>query len=114
MEPNIHSFYLIIQACTATTPWTSDCCQHKVEKCGENEGDCNDDSHCKSGLICGHNNCPTGSGSNFNQFTDCCTKGTTVIRYFYALSPIIATSNVIQCNMVRFLNRFFSQCNPDQ
>ena len=61
-------FYLILQAC-----------RHKVEKCGENEGGCTDDSQCKPGLICGNNNCPTGSGSHFNQWTDCCTKGTNII-----------------------------------
>ena len=46
----------------------------KEGKCGENEGDCDNDSQCKDGLVCGSNNCPTGSGSNFNSNTDCCTK----------------------------------------
>ena len=39
-----------------------------MEKCGENEGDCDKDSHCKSGLKCGNNNCPSGFPSSF----DCC------------------------------------------
>ena len=69
----------MLQACTATSPMKKDCCRDKVERCGENEGDCDDDSQCKPGFICGTNNCPTGSGSHFNQWTDCCTKGTNMI-----------------------------------
>ena len=39
-------------------------------KCGENEGDCDNDSHCKAGLKCGTDNCP----SNFPSYYDCCYK----------------------------------------
>ena len=44
------------------------CCNTKPEKCGENEGDCDNDSHCKSGLSCGDDNCPSG----FPPGYDCC------------------------------------------
>ena len=33
-------------------------------KCAENEGDCDNDSHCNSGLKCGKDNCPARYGYN--------------------------------------------------
>ena len=43
-------------------------CNKKPGKCGENEGDCDYDSHCKAGLKCGSDNCPSG----FPSYYDCC------------------------------------------
>ena len=58
--------------CTASAAQKdSSCCNNKAEKCGENEGGCDNDSHCKTGLKCGANNCPSGFPSNY----DCCYKG---------------------------------------
>ena len=45
-------------------------CNKKLGKCGENEGDCDYDSHCKAGLKCGSDNCPSG----FPSYYDCCYK----------------------------------------
>ena len=56
--------------CTASAPKNIQCCNKKTEKCGENEGDCDMDSHCKTGLKCGTDNCPIG----FPSFYDCCYK----------------------------------------
>ena len=66
-------FYLILKACTSTRPLNDGCCSFKLGGCGENEGGCDDDSQCQGDLICGSGNCPTGSGSNFNSETNCCT-----------------------------------------
>ena len=49
----------------------NDCCDTKPGGCGENEGDCDNDSHCQRGLICVMNNCNFGS---FDSDTDCCTR----------------------------------------
>ena len=46
-------------------------------KCGENEGDCDSDYHCKSGLSCGKDNCPSYLG--FSSSTDCCFDNVTII-----------------------------------
>ena len=59
--------------CCTSTPCDSvnghgRCCTPKF-KCGEGEGDCDKDSHCKNGLKCGTNNCPGGFPDGF----DCCT-----------------------------------------
>ena len=40
--------------------------------CGLDEGDCNDDSECKPGLICGEDNCPSELG--LDSSIDCCYK----------------------------------------
>ena len=56
------------EECTASAPKDKSCCNKKAEKCGENEGDCDKDSHCKAGLKCGNDNCPSGFPSNY----DCC------------------------------------------
>ena len=63
-------FYLFTLAvdCTASAPKDWSCCNKKSEKCGEKEGDCDKDSHCKSGLKCGTDNCPSG----FPSIYDCC------------------------------------------
>ena len=45
------------------------------EKCDVGEGDCNFDSQCKSGLVCGTDNCVGSS-------LDCCTKPPGQIRLF--------------------------------
>ena len=44
------------------------CCTPNF-KCGEGEGDCDKDSHCNDGLVCGTNNCGPGFPTGF----DCCT-----------------------------------------
>jgi len=43
------------------------CCSAS-HKCDENQGDCDNDSHCKRGLKCGHDNCPL----EFPIEYDCC------------------------------------------
>ena len=58
------------EECTASAPKDKSCCNKKAEKCGENEGDCDKDSHCKAGLKCGTDNCPSGFPSDY----DCCYK----------------------------------------
>ena len=40
--------------------------------CAEDEGDCDTDSHCNSGLKCGKNNCPPSFG--WPSWVDCCEK----------------------------------------
>ena len=42
--------------------------------CGENEGDCDADSDCQAGFICGSDNC---NGDSFDDTDDCCTAATT-------------------------------------
>lgn len=60
---------------------SKDCCTLAVEQahlcevgepclCGADEGDCDDDSECEEGLICGSDNCPEDSG--FHDTHDCC------------------------------------------
>ena len=74
-------FFLIFSACSKEAPYDTECCDNKVGKCGENEGDCDDDSQCKPGLICIYNSCPLGSESNFNAGTDCCINPGKIIDY---------------------------------
>ena len=47
------------------------CCTKDVQ-CKEFEGDCDTDDECKDDLICGHNNCPTESGLQWDEHDDCC------------------------------------------
>jgi len=47
----------------------ADCC--KTKKCAEGEGDCDSDSECADGLVCGTNNCGAGFP---NSDYDCCVK----------------------------------------
>ena len=62
----------LLLGCTATDPYSGSCCNFLTEKCGENEGDCDSDADCKTGLACGIDNCP--SGGNFHPEADCCYK----------------------------------------
>ena len=57
------------QTCTANDT-NIDCCWRNGNKCGENEGDCDDHSDCENGLKCGEENCPEG----FPEYFDCCFK----------------------------------------
>ena len=65
---NRRVFCQIAEECSENAPKNEICCNNKPEKCGENEGDCDDDSHCKPGLKCGKDNCPSGFPSDY----DCC------------------------------------------
>ena len=47
-----------------------DGCCTPDQRCGENEGDCSDDSDCLPGFVCGTKNCPKGRG--FDDRADCC------------------------------------------
>merc|ERR1712183_136879 len=51
------------------------CCSSTYQ-CGENEGDCDDDSQCKPGLVCGEDNC-NSIDSRFASHADCCVKAYT-------------------------------------
>jgi hypothetical protein len=44
------------------------CCSI-TNQCGENEGDCDSDTHCLNDLKCGTENCV---GPHFNPLADCC------------------------------------------
>ena len=58
------------------------CCNSLPEKCGEKEGDCDSDDHCKAGHACGTDNCP--ADGNFPPEADCC----------YNVTGITITSSV--------------------
>ena len=46
------------------------CCTSSIP-CNEGEGDCDSDADCKSGLVCGHNNCsPKDSRESWNPIAD--------------------------------------------
>ena len=47
-----------------------DGCCTPDQRCGENEGDCSDDSDCLPGFVCGTKNCP--KGRSFDDRADCC------------------------------------------
>ena len=47
------------------------CCS-TTDKCGEDEGDCDNDSDCKEGLKCGNDNCSQKSGFQWDTADDCC------------------------------------------
>ena len=46
------------------------CCTSS-SPCKEDEGDCDYDSHCEGGLVCGNDNCPSGFP---DSSYDCCEK----------------------------------------
>ena len=44
-----------------------------IEKpCAENEGDCDNNNECQSGLVCGQDNCHVSLGYDWS--IDCCYK----------------------------------------
>ena len=47
-----------------------DHCCTPYNKCAADEGDCDSDSDCQDGLVCGKNNCPDKPG--FEKGDDCC------------------------------------------
>ena len=48
-----------------------DCCNEN-NKCGVQEGDCDNDSDCLDGLKCGSDNCEIKTGLNWDDADDCC------------------------------------------
>jgi len=46
------------------------CCTLRPEKCGVNEGDCDNDAECAGDLVCGQDNC--GNRPGFDDTDDCC------------------------------------------
>ena len=44
----------------------NDGCCTEEQPCGKGDGDCDKDSECAAGLVCGSNNCPWGDDD------DCC------------------------------------------
>ena len=59
-----------IRACNATNNDT-DCCTLS-NNCGVGEGDCDTDSECDAGLLCGSDNCKSFDSSWFYSDFDCC------------------------------------------
>ena len=68
-----HQPYL--QSCNGQPITNMDCCT--IDKpCNIGEGDCDYDSHCRRGLLCGSDNCfrdfPVQYGFNWEIMADCC------------------------------------------
>ena len=63
------SFFSFLEKCSAGDT-NKNCCSSS-NKCDENQGDCDNDSDCKSGLKCGTDNCPAGFP---DKSYDCCYK----------------------------------------
>ena len=59
------------------------CCNiyesNRLGPCKEDEGDCDSDSDCESGLVCGTDNCPSGFPSSAY---DCCYKPSGLLIHF--------------------------------
>ena len=60
------------------TAYLQKCCSES-NKCSEFQGDCDKDSECEDGLVCGNMNCPTGTGWHIEY--DCCWKSKRVFKY---------------------------------
>ena len=45
-----------------------------INKCGEWDGNCDSNSVCQTGLICGYNNCPRKYGDSWDLTDNCCFK----------------------------------------
>ena len=65
------------------------CCTSRPEKCGIDEGDCDDDAECAGNLICGQNNC--GGRPGFDDTDDCCEIGNVK---FFIFPPKMAKGRV--------------------
>jgi len=59
-----------LKECTLSNGYTTGDCCNSSNLCDVDEGDCDEDSDCESGLICGTNNC----ASPFPDTHDCCTR----------------------------------------
>ena len=62
--------------CTAEKCSGEDSCCTSSKKCGVDEGDCDWNSDCQDGLVCGIDNCP--DKPSFDNTDDCCKPGTQV------------------------------------
>merc|ERR1711937_942524 len=60
----------------SNTAWN--CCS-STNKCGEGEGDCDNDNECQSGLVCGKDNCQSFIPGAHSQ-ADCCVKPAVATR----------------------------------
>ena len=68
-NPNCDDWIFLGTKCQGSnTNWS--CCTSS-SPCKEDEGDCDTDSDCESGLVCGTDNCPSGFPSSAY---DCCYK----------------------------------------
>merc|ERR1712227_660426 len=57
--------------CTCDGGWS--CCS-STNQCDVDQGDCDTDADCKTGLKCGSNNCKPSTANNYNSNSDCCYK----------------------------------------
>ena len=60
---------LVIIAC-----FGGDSCCKPSNQCNVDEGDCDSDSDCMTGLKCGSNNCKVKTGLDWDSTDDCCFK----------------------------------------
>ena len=60
-----------------------DSCCSDDHKCGHGEGDCDKDSDCKDGLICGENNCQMAYGAQWSTSDDCCFEPSIQILFYH-------------------------------
>ena len=71
-----------------------DHCCTPYNKCAVDEGDCDSDSDCQDGLVCGKNNCPDKPG--FEKGDDCCEPSKYLrLHWHYFLSLLVFVSDFI-------------------
>jgi len=51
-----------------------DSCCTPSRRCGLGEGDCDSNSDCRRGLVCGHDNCRVNGADHFDATDDCCVQ----------------------------------------
>merc|ERR1719500_1726872 len=59
-------------SCKRGTSWLSWHCCTEEAPCGLEEGDCNTDSECQEGLVCGQDNCVAVGRPDSHPRMDCC------------------------------------------
>lgn len=65
--------YLILTACDGKrNRGYGECCTFSPEKCGQGQGDCDEDKDCMKGYSCYTDHCPKNPG--FEALDDCCYK----------------------------------------
>ena len=72
-ELQVKEWESVMNVLTVYSVGADNCCTSE-NKCGEWDGDCDSNSVCQTGLICGYNNCPRKYGDNWDLTDNCCFK----------------------------------------
>ena len=78
------------------------CCS-ETSKCEDQEGDCDHDSDCIDGLVCGNDNCIQNNDFWWDATDDCCEKPRSIYQFLHCFNFFKVILTIVSQILFKFI-----------